>query len=85
MNTIIKLEKPLEVITTTKYLNFKIREILVNLNSGASFVVLLYGETEDVILCKTIDMSGEDYQKWGNNDDYVIAYVKSKLLTLKTL
>jgi hypothetical protein len=82
MNTIIKLEKPLEVITTTKYLNFKIREILVNLNSGASFVVLLYGETEDIILCKTIDMSGEDYLKWGNNDDYVIEYIKGKLLNL---
>jgi len=79
MNQIINFEKPIELISTTKYLSFKIREVLINLNNGASFVVLLYGETEDVILCKTVEMTGEDYLKWGSNDDYVVEYIKEKL------
>ena len=79
MNQLINFEKPVELISTTKYLSFKIREVLINLNSGASFVVLLYGETEDVILCKTVEMTGEDYLKWGSNDDYVVEYIKNKL------
>lgn len=79
MNQVINFDKPVELISTTKYLSFKIREVLINLNSGASFVVLLYGETEDIILCKTIEMTGEDYLKWGSDDDYVVEYIKNKL------
>lgn len=81
MNTVINFDKPLEKITITKYVSFKIREVLISLNSGASFVVLLYGETEDTILCKTIEMSGEDYNKWGSDDEYVVEYIKNKLST----
>lgn len=79
MNTFVNFDKPIEKIVITKYVSFKIREILVSLNKGASFIVLLYGETEDTILCKTIEMSGEDYNKWGDDDDYVIGYIKNKL------
>lgn len=79
MNQVINFDKPVELISTTKYLSFKIREVNINLNSGASFVVLIYGETSDVILCKTIEMTGEDYLKWGSDDDYVVEYIKNKL------
>jgi hypothetical protein len=79
MDNKINLEIPIEKTNITRYVSFKIKDVVIKLNSTAIFVILLYGEDENTILCKTITMEGDDYTNWGIDDSYVIEFIKTKL------
>jgi hypothetical protein len=76
MNKII-LDNPKVVTKTFTYTEFSIKDIIITLNKSAKFIVILYGDETDVV---DIEMTTEEYQNWGSDDDYVIQFIKTKLV-----
>jgi len=76
MNKII-LDNPKVVTKTFTYTEFSIKDIIITLNKSAKFIVILYGDDTDVV---DIEMTTEEYQNWGSDDDYVIQFIKNKLV-----
>jgi hypothetical protein len=76
----INLDTALTKTTVVEYNRFKIKSVLVNLNSTAKITVLvLPTDTNNTMICKTIEMTPAEYALWGENDQYVINYIKSYL------
>ena len=82
MNQNIFFETPISKTTTIEYDRFKIKNILVELNASAKIIVLIFpiDETKDSVICKTIEMTPEEYALWGTDDNYIMNYIKDKLV-----
>jgi len=73
----ITLDNPKVITKTFTYTQFAIKDIIITLNQSARFIVILYGDDTDVV---DIEMTTQEYQNWGSNDDYVIQFIKNKLV-----
>ena len=72
----IALDTP-KIITQVKtFTEFSIKDIRINLNNSAKFIVILYGDQVEVT---EISMTPEEYDLWGSDDNYVINFIKGKL------
>jgi len=49
------------------------------LGVSADFYYMLYTKDNQVIATGSVKMSGDDYQKWSDNDDYAWEFVATKL------
>jgi len=78
----INLDTPLIKTQVIEYNRFKIKNFDLKLNEKVSIIILLYPvNSEHVVEARTIVMEGDDYTNWGNDDNYVINFIKSKLIT----
>ena len=73
----ITLDTPKVVVKTITYTEFAIKDIKVNLNQKAKFIVILYGDETDVV---EFEMTEQEYSVWGTDDTYVIDFIKQKLI-----
>lgn len=73
----ITLDTPKVVTKTITYTEFIIKDIKVQLNQTAKFIVILYGDETDVV---EFEMTEQEYADWGVDDSYIIDYIKEKLL-----
>jgi hypothetical protein len=77
----INLDTPLSKIQVIEYNRFKIKNFDLRLHEKVSIIILLYPvNPEHTVECRTIVMEGADYEAWGNDDSYVINFIKTKLL-----
>jgi hypothetical protein len=77
---------PFDKITTVKITSFKVDVVALQLNSSATFRVVLYGENyigntdnKVPIGVESILIDGDDYRQWSNDDDFVVKYIAKKL------
>jgi hypothetical protein len=71
--------QPTTQTTTVIITSFKveIRELI--LFTSAKLRVLLCNEQGDVINYAFVDMQGDDYTRWSDNDEYVYQFVAEQL------
>tara|TARA_R110002126_G_scaffold202398_1_gene349828 strand:+ start:3144 stop:3383 length:240 start_codon:yes stop_codon:yes gene_type:complete len=79
MATYINLDTPIVETVVKTYTKFLIKNVTVNINSSATIIVLLYPIEGDII-SRIIEMDGDDYAKWGSDDNYLIQFIKQKLV-----
>lgn len=80
MDSFVNLDTPITDTVITTYNKFLIKSINVELNSSATIIVLLYPvENSGTIVSRIIVMSGTDYANWGNDDNYLIEFIKQQL------
>jgi len=79
MATYINLDTPIVETVVKTYTKFLIKNVTVNINSSATIIVLLCPLEGDII-SRIIDMDGEDYANWGSDDNYLIQFIKQKLV-----
>jgi hypothetical protein len=72
----IPLDTPKVVTKTITYTEFVIRDVKVQLNQTAKFVIILYGDETDVV---EFEMTEQEYADWGTDDSYCINFIKEKL------
>jgi len=78
----IILDVPLVKTQVIEYNRFKIKNFDLKLGEKVSIIILLYPvNPEHVVEARTIIMEGDDYANWGDDDNYVINFIKSKLIT----
>ena len=58
--------------------NIKIRTNCLSLFNSISLGVSLFADNA-LVENKTIDVTGEDYNNWGNDDQYIVNFVLNKL------
>jgi hypothetical protein len=81
MSQEIFLDTPIRKLIALEYDRFKIKDFQLKLNESVSIIILLYPVNPDhSVECRTIMIEGADYEAWGNDDAYVINFIKNKLL-----
>lgn len=78
MKTFFNLDNPIEQIKRNFITDFTIEQIDIYPYDKAIITILLY-ENENVILPKRLIMSGDDYNKWGTSDDYLINWINEQI------
>jgi len=58
--------------------NIQIRVMNVELYKSVSVYVMLFSD-KTVVDTKNFLLTGDDYTSWGNDDDYIVNYVLTKL------
>ena len=80
MNEII-LENPFIITTVSTYSKFIIKDIKIILDVSAKLNVLLKSnDAKTPPIIKVFLLEGDDYANWGNDDTYLVEFVKNKLL-----
>jgi hypothetical protein len=72
----IILDTPKVVTKQITYTEFVIKDVKVQLNLTAKFIVILYGDETDVV---EFEMTEQEYADWGIDDNYAIEFIKQKL------
>lgn len=71
-----------EVKTIT---NFKVNIYSLQLFQSVTIQVHLFGENDELISIQYVGLTGDDYNGWNNDDNYIINKVAEKLgLTIKS-
>jgi hypothetical protein len=76
-STINVVPQPQTTVKTVT--SFSINVVNFVLFQSVTLNVMLFDENKNFISVQIIDITGEDYTKWGSNDDYIINYVAQKL------
>jgi hypothetical protein len=80
MNEII-LDNPYTITTVSTYSKFIIKDIKIILDVSARINVLLKSnDTKTPPIIKVFLLEGDDYANWGNDDTYLVNYIKNILL-----
>ena len=80
--TITNLSSPVTITTTKSVNGFVINQINVTAFTSAIIVISLYDASNNLITTSPIVLSGTDYNNWGNNDQYLINFIETKIPTL---
>ena len=70
---------PCPVVTTKTITCFKIDRIEISLFKSAIITVILLDSTGSLLDVKFVNITGEDYSKWSDDDTYVVEFVKQSL------
>lgn len=70
---------PCNIVTTKTITSFKIDRIEISLFKSAIITVILLDSAGSLLDVKFINMNGEDYAKWNEDDSYVIDFIKQSL------
>ena len=79
---ITNLTSPCNLTTTKTISGFLINQVTITPFTEANVVISLYDASNNLITTKSIVLTGTDYTSWGNNDQYLINYIESKIPTL---
>jgi hypothetical protein len=71
--------KPQDITKTFKIARFEILNVNVELFCNATINVSLYDIHDVMFQSVVVNMSGEQYKNWMNNDEYLIKYVAGYL------
>lgn len=71
--------EPKEVAVINKITSITIQVSSIIFNKSALLLVSLYDENDKYISTVNIDLAGDDYANWGNDDAYLLQYVSNKL------
>lgn len=69
---------PTEQVKTQKITSFTLKILELQLHKQATILVCLF-YNNDYVDCKTLVMSGVDYEGWGQDDNYINQYVARSL------
>ena len=73
MSTIIVVPKETTITKTIGSMSISITNIIFGVS--ATFNVLLFEPTGQLIRCDQQTLAGVDYEAWGSNDQYVVNYM----------
>jgi|694.fasta_scaffold11728_4 hypothetical protein len=78
MNDSIKIVEQSYVLNHTID-HFEINVVSLKLNSSVSVIINCYDKFKVFLFNKLVDICGEEYLAWGNDDEYLITLISSKL------
>lgn len=71
--------QPKEVAVINNITSITIQVSSIIFNTSAILLVSLYDNNDKYVSTVNLDLTGEDYTNWGNDDDYLLQYVSNKL------
>jgi hypothetical protein len=64
-----------DIVTTNTATSFKVEITRLNLFISVELRVILLDANNNLIRVSYLTLSGDDYNNWANNDEYIITYV----------
>lgn len=74
---IIPLDSPVSKITTKNISSFSVMIRRLILNTSADLEISFFGDNGILVDFRVVTLTGADYSAWGNDDEYIINWVKS--------
>ena len=75
----IQLTTPYTIVMTNIASSFKIEMINLVLFESATFRIMFYDDSNELLEIKIIAIEGENYLNWKNDDQFVVDYIKTQL------
>lgn len=69
------LKTPIETTKVQVVTNISIQIFEYILNTRAKIMVYLKNDKDEIIETKMVDLTGDDFSKWGEDDMYIVDYV----------
>ena len=70
---------PVEIVTTNTVSGIKINIIRMEIFTSATLMVEILNQTGNIIRNEIIELNGDDYNNWSNDDNYLYDFVSNKL------
>ena len=70
--------KEFEQVQTIKFKSIEIFVLGIVLNTNARLGVRIFDVDGKPVDSRQLTLEGEDYEKWGNDDQYIVDYVCNK-------
>ena len=70
---------PVEIVTTDFVIQINVNVIKLEMFKSATLYVSLTTNTGKQINGQCMDLSGDDYKNWSNDDNYLYTYAAGKL------
>ena len=70
---------PVEIVTTNTVSGIKIRILRIEIFSSATLMVEILNQSGNAIKHEMIEVGGDDYKNWSNDDNYLYDFVANKL------
>jgi len=76
--------EPQSYITTTTIVSFRIEILTLVLKSSVTINAVCFNSDNNIVKTQIFNIMGEEYESWGNDDNYLVNLVAEKLgLTLE--
>ena len=70
---------PVEIVTTNTVSGIKINIIRMEIFTSATLMVEILNQSGNIIRNEIIELNGDDYNNWSNDDNYLYDFVSNKL------
>ena len=70
--------EPFDKIVTKVIYSFEIQNTEITLFNSAKIRVNLLNEQKNIVDVSIVILEGDDYNNWGNDDNYIINFVANK-------
>jgi len=77
--SLFPIQEPITITEVNIYVSFTIVNLQITPYVQASMVAQCFTEDGKIGNSKYLVMSGDDYQQWGGDDDYLIQWVNTQL------
>jgi len=67
--------QPFEEIVKKTITSFKVSINYIEIFKYANLNIVFFDSNNNLVKACPLDITGEDYANWGNNDEYIINYV----------
>jgi hypothetical protein len=79
------LDAPISLTYVKSIASFLIEKVVVDINTSATIYVIIFDEYGLNIGNKSLTMGQTDYEQWGTDDGFIVAFVKAQLALIDTL
>jgi len=79
------LDTPKTITTNITIASFKIQCAVVVLNTTANVNVTLFNASGDNVGYKSFIMTNDEYLLWGEDDTYIVTFVKTQIDLMDTI
>jgi hypothetical protein len=70
--------EPKDIITTQTCTSANITIMRLEFGKSAVFNVMLFDNNRQLIKAESIEVSGDDYNAWSNDDSYIVSFILAK-------
>jgi len=74
------ISEPITKTITTTYTTYTINNLIITPFEQASMIIQLFTEDKQTSITQYLVMSGNDYNNWGGDDEYLINWVNNYLI-----
>ena len=77
--SLFPIQEPITIVETNIYVTFNITNLIVTPFVQATMIAQCFTADGKIGNSKYLVMSGDDYAKWGGDDDYLVNWVNTQL------
>ena len=70
--------EPKDIVTTESCTSVSISIVGMEFGKSATFNVILFNSSSRIIKLERVEVAGDDYNAWTNDDSYIVSFILAK-------